>query len=77
MASLACLALPVRGIQTPDWVSCPGADARRAWGPNVEFLRAQVASSCECVATYSVRLVAARLFIWQQQLQHSSKKLCS
>ena len=41
----------------------------------VEFLRVQVGS--ECVATYSGRLAAARLFIVWQQQQQSSEKLFS
>ena len=46
---------------------------------DVEFLRALGSQSvwCECVATYSGRLVVARSFIRQQQWQHSSVKLLS
>ncbi len=45
----------------------------------VEFLRTQGSQSvgCECVATYSGRPAAARLFIRQWQWQHSSAKLLS
>ena len=52
----------------------PGIEIQRLWLGIVEFWRAQVAG-CECVATYSGRPVAARLFIGQQQWQCSSAKL--
>ncbi len=54
---------------SPEWKMCcncqilKGAGIQSVW--------------CECVATYSGRLAVARLFIRQQQLQHSSGKLLS